>query len=215
MSFQAVEWALDAERTGPLAAETRLVLVVMAERADRHGRNVYLAAATIAERLGTTERSVRRHFSTLRERSLILPGDPEQIPEKIPHNRRPVIYDLPIKSKATPDRNITPAAEPPAWLDEPQEDPWASMVAAFSPDSNVIPMHRPGVTPVALRGDTCGRSGVTAVSANPVVKPPKNRKNSSHHSYSPKYAGTFSRLADWLSGWLGDDMDAATRRRFA
>ena len=215
MSFQAVEWALDAEKTGPLAAETRLVLVVMAERADRHGRNVYLAAATIAERLGMSERAVRRHFSTLRDRCLIVPGDPEKIDAKIPHNRRPVIYDLPIKKRPTPATPVTPAEEPPAWLDEPTDyDEWASM-EALCPDSNVIPIRCPGVTPVALRGDTCGRSGVTAVSANPVVKPPKNHENSSHHSYSPKYAGTFSRIAEALAGWLGDDMDAATRRRFA
>ena len=212
MSFQAVEWALDAEKTGPLAAETRLVLVVMAERADRHGRNVYLAAATIAERLGMSERAVRRHFSTLRQRSLILPGDPEQIPEKIPHNRRPVIYDLPIKKRPTPATSVTPAEEPPAWLDGHDEDTeWASM-EALCPDSNVIPIRRPGVTPVALRGDTCGHSGVTAVSANKVSNPPKIRMNSPHHVLS-SWVGRMIGALDLTN--LRDDMDAATRWRFA
>ena len=46
MSYQAVQWALNANRTGPLAPETRLVLVVMAERADQKGRNVFHAEVT-------------------------------------------------------------------------------------------------------------------------------------------------------------------------
>lgn len=212
MSVQAVNWALSAKRTGPLPAETRLVLLVMADRADQHGRNVYLAASTIAAKLGTTERSVRRHFSTLRERSLIVPGDPEKIPEKIAHNRRPVIYDLPINTKATPDRNVTPVAEPPAWLDEPEEDPWASMAVDSCPDTNVIPMRRPGVTPMTPRGDRAVRFGVTAVSANPVVDPPSIPISSRQHvlfSWVRRVIDALD-LAD-----LSDDMDAATRRRFA
>ena len=212
MSVQAVNWALKVKNTGPLPAEARLVLLVMADRADKDGRNVYLAASTIANLLGTTERSVRRHFSTLRNRHLIVPGDPEKIPEKIAHNRRPVIYDLPINGKVTPDTAVTPAPEVPAWIDEPAEDPWASMVADLSPDSNVIPMRRPGVTAVTVRGDSAVRFGVTAVSANPVVDPPSIPNGSSHHV-----------LSSWVRRVIGaldlthlsDGMDAATRRRFA
>ena len=48
MSHQAVTWALDASATGPLPAEARLVLIVMANRPHAHRRNVYLTARTIA-----------------------------------------------------------------------------------------------------------------------------------------------------------------------
>jgi len=181
MSVQAVKWALNAKNTGPLAAEARLVLLVMADRADKDGRNVYLSASTIAKMLGTTDRSVRRHLSTLRERRLIVPGDPEVIPEHYRHDRRPVVYDLPIHRPTKPE-TTTPA--PPVKLIARTPPEWSEGWAGYSrPDSSVTPWVAYGVTAVSARGDSSVRDGVTAVSSNPVdeaVTNPNARK--AHHS---------------------------------
>lgn len=154
MSHQAVRWATDAKATGPLPAEARLVLVVMADRADAKGRNVYLSASTIADRLGTTTRSVRRNLHTLRGRNLIVGGDPEVIPDHHRHDRRPVVYNLAMTA-ARGDSNVSPSS---AAEDAPR------------PDSNVIPFGRHGVTAVSARGDSSVRHGVTAVSPKTVLE---------------------------------------------
>ena len=211
MSVQAVKWALDVEQTGPLAAETRLVLLVMADRADKDGRNVYLSASSMAKRLGTTDRSVRRHLSTLRDKRLIVPGDPEVIPEHYRHDRRPVVYDLPIH--AQPQAAVadawTPSKKPrqnvpPEWL--------ASFDGTARPDSNVIPLRAHDLTAVSARPDSSVRDGVTAVSSKTVVTSVNNPNLTRHHLYVT--------WVERLIGALGlthlrDDMDAATRRRFA
>ena len=210
MSVQAVKWALDVKQTGPLPAEARLVLLVMADRADKDGRNVYLAASTIAQRLGTTDRSVRRHLSTLRDKRVIVPGDPDVIPEHYRHDRRPVVYDLPIHAApqgaiaAIPDPSKMQQRVPPEWL--------ASFDSASRPDSAVIPLSRHGVTALSARPDSAVRHGVTALSSKTVCRSINNPNRPRHHLYVTwvgRLVGALG-LTD-----LRDGMDAATRWRFA
>lgn len=154
MSVRAIAWATDATQTGPLPPEARLVLVVMADRADAEGRNVYLSAASIAARLGTTTRSVRRNMTTLRDRSLIVPGDPTAIPDHYRNDRRPVVYDLAMPG--TPGEAAVVRG---------------TIVRALSRgDSNVIPLAGHGVTAVSARGDSSVRHGVTLLSPNTLTK---------------------------------------------
>ncbi|MFK5691311.1 winged helix-turn-helix domain-containing protein [Ornithinimicrobium sp. LYQ92] len=187
MSVQAVAWAIDAEKTGPLSAEARLVLVVMADRADKEGRNVYLSAGRMARTLGTTDRSVRRHLSALRKAGVIVPGDPEVIPDYYRHDRRPVVYNLPINRELASKRFLAGIVPPDDWNAEEGEDIWAEEVkprqnmprewmasfeATARPDSNVIPLRGHGVTAVTGRPDSTVRHGVTAVSPKTVFDPP-------------------------------------------
>lgn len=179
MSYQAVQWALNAHHTGPLAPETRLVLVVMAERADQKGRNVYLSAGTIAASLGTTERSVRRNLRVLRDLDLILCGNPEVIPDSYRHDRRPVVYNLAMTARRG-DSNVTPLRGPER---------------ASRPDSNVTPFTAYGVTAVSARGDSSVRHGVTAVSPKPLIDPPINHLWLSNTNTSSKWSERFDGFA--------------------
>ena len=187
MSHQAVRWATDAKATGPLPAEARLVLVVMADRADAKGRNVYLSASTIADRLGTTTRSVRRNLHTLRQRNLIVGGDPEVIPDHHRHDRRPVVYNLAMTA-ARGDSNVSPSS---AAEDAPR------------PDSNVIPFGRYGVTAVSARGDSSVRHGVTLLSPKTVFKTNTKQYFQDIICTEPKWGRCFERFASSVWGSLG------------
>ena len=188
MSHQAVTWALDASATGPLPAEARLVLIVMANWADAHGRNVYLSASSIADRLGTTTRSVRRNMATLRERRLILCGDPEVIPDHHRHDRRPVVYNLAMQTRPRGDSSVTPSAVERE---------------ATRPDSNVIPLASHGVTAVSARGDSAVRHGVTLLSPKTVFKTNTKQYFQDIICTEPKSSPLFARFADSVWGSLG------------
>lgn len=152
MSVQAVTWALDARRTGPMPAEARLVLVTLADYADPDGRHAWPKVKTLAARLGITPRSVKRSLSTLRELGLIGEGD-QRLVSHLDGRYRPTVYDLAVNGVQT---TTTGAAEPYREISTPE------------PGRGDGP-----VTPAPVRGDAGDRSGVTPASPyEPPVEPP-------------------------------------------
>lgn len=67
MSVAAVRWAAEQTAGGPMP---KLVLLVLAEHADRHGRAT-TSVATLARETEASERTVRRALDTLTDRRLL------------------------------------------------------------------------------------------------------------------------------------------------
>ena len=99
MSIEAVAWATRADLTGKLAAEHRLVLIVLADHADVEGANAWPSRARIASRLGTTERSVSRALAALERQGLIRRGN-QALTKHLPADRRPVVWQLRLGGRA-------------------------------------------------------------------------------------------------------------------
>ncbi|MGX4711104.1 helix-turn-helix domain-containing protein [Rhodococcus ruber] len=96
MSYQAVEWAIKHVPPGLVCVPARAVLVAYAEAADADGRKAYPSIPTISWYLGCTDRNVEKHVKALIETGLLV-RSPDQSPAaKIPADKRPVVYDLPI-----------------------------------------------------------------------------------------------------------------------
>lgn len=91
VSKEAIRWALrDAPGVPPQCVS---VLVGLAEHADKHGRGSFPSAATLAVYTRKSERQVRYDLLLLAGEKLIRAGD-QTLARKLPHNRRPVVYDL-------------------------------------------------------------------------------------------------------------------------
>lgn len=100
-------WALDARRSGPMSPDARLTLVALADYANAElDHQAWPSARTLAERIGVSERSIRRHLATLREQGAISPGN-QRHADRYPANQRPVVYRLDLTSRGastvTPD----------------------------------------------------------------------------------------------------------------
>ncbi|QYN41091.1 hypothetical protein K1T35_47980 (plasmid) [Pseudonocardia sp. DSM 110487] len=92
MSWLALDWA----ETAPVAdVYERVILTLMAGRADKDGTGVWLSPGTIARGAVSDEQTVKRRMRALRERGVIAYGD-QSLAAKIPANRRPKVYDLMI-----------------------------------------------------------------------------------------------------------------------
>jgi hypothetical protein len=106
VSTEAVGWALDRRRSGDMSAEARLVLVALAEHANRaHDHQSYVSAKTVADYIGVTLRSVRRSITTLIEIGAIALGD-QTLTEHLPANRRPTVYALDVTARGV--ARVTP-----------------------------------------------------------------------------------------------------------
>lgn len=93
MSITAMSWAMDARRSGPMTPAARLVLMVLADRADDQGRAAWPSKETIAATTGLTERAVQRILSQLRSEGILVLGD-QRLVDHLPGNRRPTVYNL-------------------------------------------------------------------------------------------------------------------------
>jgi predicted RNA-binding Zn-ribbon protein involved in translation (DUF1610 family) len=160
-------WALDARQTGPLPAETRLVLVALADGTDATGRHGSFSKPTLAARLGVTTRTVQRAFALLEDLGLIRPGDQARV-EYIRADRRPKVWDLALDGvqvviKVT-GQVVELGSEP--YDETPQRG-----------DSNVTPL------PVdnQPRGDSGGSHGETLLSPDLSTNPklPNSSKSES------------------------------------
>ena len=161
MSTAAVSWSLSRKLTGPLTPETRLVLVALAEYAGPDGRHAFPSAATIADELGVSERTVRRHLAYLQELGLIRRGDQQHV-EHYPINRRPVVYDLDLEG----GRGIltTQAVDP--------DTGELATVRGDSADTPTPPARGDSAdTPPESWGVSTRPSGVSAVTPKPRTKP--------------------------------------------
>lgn len=91
MSIEAVAWALnDAD---VMDATEVLVLIGIANHADKTGRGAYAGQATLAHYARCSDRTVRRKLAALEERGVIRRGD-QAGAAHIPAAVRPVVWDL-------------------------------------------------------------------------------------------------------------------------
>lgn len=167
MSNEAMAWALRADLTGKLSAEHRLVLVALADYARPDDGSAWPSAHTLADRLGTSVRSVRRALDRLERVGLIVRGD-QSLVGHLRADRRPVVYQLRL------GRRARPAAAEPGTL--PAEAPRGDTGVTSSRGDT-------GVTRTDLRGDTGGTHGVTLVSPKPTTE--LTTPNSPNHLGDP------------------------------
>ncbi|QVI77948.1 helix-turn-helix domain-containing protein [Pseudomonas syringae] len=96
-------WALQIPRTTLSDSSARHVLLCLANYAGTDGRGAFPSATTLSEDTGLSERTVRSKLELLRASELIVPGNQALAAVYIErHDRRPVVYDLPIKRGANP-----------------------------------------------------------------------------------------------------------------
>lgn len=155
MSLNAIAWAMDARKTGKLAAEHRLVLLVLAECADVYGNNAWPSKGTISERIGCSDSAVKRALRTLESRGLIARSDQRLVAHVRP-DRRPTVWCLRIEDAPAPSLDMLPTLPLPS----------------STGGSAVTP--RPGVSsdpPSGSRGVTCDPHGGSAVTPKPTTKP--------------------------------------------
>lgn len=183
MSIKALEWALDARQTGPLAAEVRLVLVALADHADPAGRGAYCSAPTIAARLGCTVRSVRRSITALEDAGVIGLGD-QQLVAHIRKDRRPVVWDLALDGRhVLLELDGELGAEP------------------YDRDRHGVHAVTPTSPREAPRGDVRGRHGVTRASPKPKTEP----KTPTHLPYVTHRSARASSTTATLSRPMPDE----------
>lgn len=163
MSSNATRWALSRRMTGPLPAESRLVLVALAEYAGPDGRHAFPSVATLADDLGVSERTVRRQLAYLADLDLIRRGDQRHV-EHYPANRRPVVYDLDLEG----GRGVMVAQ--PVGPDGTLVD--VDMPRGDTPDTPPPPARGDTHdTPGELRGVSHGQPGVSQMTPKPRTKP--------------------------------------------
>lgn len=158
MSIEAVSWAL----TAPVESPTlRMVLVGLANHADREGRDAFPSARVLAEYACVTERTVQRTLRTLADLGLIVDGDPTLRDSLIARgDRRPNVYDLTL---ARGDTHDTPPVD--------NQQPRGDTVSPREPERGDIQTER---------GDTHVADGVTPMSPEPSLnRPTEPSKNKS------------------------------------
>lgn len=182
-------WALDHRQTGPLPADTRLVLVALADGADATGRHGCYSKPTLAARLGVTTRTVQRAFALLEDLGLIRLGDQQRV-AYIRADRRPKVWDLALDG-------VQVVLKVSGQVVELGSEPYDEIGARG--DSDVSPWGHArgdiGVTPSPVdnqpRGDSGGAHGETLLSPDLTTKPihptqvssegdPKARATASH-----------------------------------
>lgn len=94
-----MSWAANAEASGHLKPAERLVLIAMAEPCDVDGRKSFLAVSTLAKRTGLSDRQVARIVRAIEGSGHIVRATDQGPAEYIRADRRPVVYDLAMRSK--------------------------------------------------------------------------------------------------------------------
>lgn len=210
MSSTAVSWALyNAPKIDPTA---RLVLVYLAEHADKDGRGTWPAASTIAADLDISLPTVRRHLKALEAAKLIVRGD-QRIVSHISADRRPVVWDLDMTVCKAPEDRAKPTKKPsrtasrPVAGDTPQDVDGVSPTTprAVSPviPRDLSPTTPRGVSPVNERGITGAHDGVSPVIPKPSTEPsaeparPRTRPTTTSAGGPPAvYAHLTNKLVD-------------------
>jgi len=90
MSVEALSWALNQPVGDPTA---KLILIGLANHADREGRNAWPSVETLAEYAGCSVRTVHRHLRVLAEDGWTALGNQELVAHISP-GRRPLVRDV-------------------------------------------------------------------------------------------------------------------------
>ena len=98
-----MSWALQIPKVSLPDSSARHVLLCLANYAGTDGRGAFPSANTLSDDTGLSERTVRAKLDVLRVSGWIVPGNQALAAVYIErHDRRPVVYDLPIKRGANP-----------------------------------------------------------------------------------------------------------------
>lgn len=165
MSVHAIAWALDCYIADPLA---KLVLVGLANHADKYGAAAFPSHAMLADYASCSTRSIPRKLSDLLADGWIVRGD-QQLVDHRPANRRPVVYDLTMST-------------PRGVQQSPQQDTSGVTDSHPSRGDSLSPQNGSGVTGQVVWGDRPGSSGVTAVSDKPSFNRPEPTRARAHAS---------------------------------
>lgn len=187
MSSRAIAWALDASCSGPMSAEGRLVLLVLADHAGPDGASAWPSKRSVATRLGVSERTVQRALKSLREAGAIVLGD-QSATNSLPADKRPTVYDLPIGETLVAPRG----------------------------ESEVTPRYDSGETDVAPAGRQIRSSGVPDLSPKPRTEPTTQTPSSPSKVTSPGADAFAAACPDCnLRGWIDyqDEQGYQTTRK--
>ncbi|WP_239404666.1 helix-turn-helix domain-containing protein [Frankia sp. Cj3] len=155
MSSTAVAWALyHAPKVDPTA---RLILVYLAEHADKDGRGAWPSASTIAEDLEVSIPTVRRHLKALEDGQLIVRGTQELVAH-ISADRRPVVWDLSLDIRKPPPADRSGLSPVIGRYD-------------LRPITGDTPSDLDGLSPVNERPITGAHHGLSPVIAKPSTEP--------------------------------------------
>ena len=91
MSIEAVSWALSTQRVA--TPMQRLVLIAVANHADKRGQSAWPSQETLAEYCCCSSRTIRRQLSELEESGIIRRGD-QRLVSHFRGGYRPVVYDV-------------------------------------------------------------------------------------------------------------------------
>lgn len=92
MSIEAMSFVLNL-RMGKGNQTRKLILLGLANHADRYGQRVFPSAETVAEYADCDERSVRRNVTWLIQNGYIREGD-QQLVAHYRRDRRPIVYEV-------------------------------------------------------------------------------------------------------------------------
>jgi hypothetical protein len=168
VSLEAVVWALNTH----VGDSTRkLVLVAIANHAQRNGTGAWASADTYADYAECSERTAQRHIAVLLTDGLIREGDQSVIPSKIPPRYRPIVYDLAMSEEtralwaANPmrGRRAVAAASGRLGAERKREGRQDVTPEGRQNDTPARPAETPetGATRGDIRGDIRGDAGVT------------------------------------------------------
>ncbi len=169
MSVEAIAWALDARRSGPMSPEHRLVLAALADYANAElEHQAWPSIPTLAARIGCHTRSIQRAVAELLRLGVIARGD-QALVEHYRGDRRPTVYRLELRRGDSTVRSYGVTALSPRG-----DSSVANGVTAVSPkpiteplENNPTPYPRPATsseaanraTPEPLVCTSCGVVG--------------------------------------------------------
>ena len=105
MSIEAVSWALNTKRVA--TPMQRLVLIAVANHADKRGQSAWPSQETLAEYCCCSSRTIRRQLSELEESGLIRRGD-QRLVSHFRGGYRPVVYDVDLGGDEPVDNSDEP-----------------------------------------------------------------------------------------------------------
>ena len=105
MSIEAVSWALSTQRVA--TPMQRLVLIAVANHADKRGQSAWPSQETLAEYCCCSSRTIRRQLSELEESGLIRRGD-QRLVSHFRGGYRPVVYDVDLGGDEPVDNSDDP-----------------------------------------------------------------------------------------------------------
>lgn len=157
MSIEAVSWALSTQRVA--TPMQRLVLIAVANHADKRGQSAWPSQETLAEYCCCSSRTIRRQLSELEESGVIRRGD-QRLVSHFRGGYRPVVYDVDLGGDEPVDNS-----------DEPVDNSGGDRTSAtdLRPDNLSrldTGVHR-GRTSATLRPDT----GVLRTVLEPSIEP--------------------------------------------